>query len=134
MSSSRTGVSLKGVEQPPGSLVDIFPPFSRFEAELSTLGQDALATRSATLARMSAAELIASYESARERLRYIRSTMAELSSEQQLVSREMSETMMILSLHRFFDLRRVPPGTLLSVSEMPDDGRVAPMNGLQDGR
>lgn len=118
------GISLKGVEQPPGTLLDVFPGFSRFENELAVLGQDTLTTRAATLARMSAPELVAAHESAKERSRYIRSTMADLSSELQLASREISETMMFLSLHRLYDLRRAPLGSATPGPDMPDDGKT----------
>lgn len=119
-SSTQSGPSLKSVEQPPSTLVDAFPGFSRFESELSLLGQHGLTTRAATLGRMTADELVAMYEAATARTEFLHGAAVEISSQLQVAAHDQSEAMLFLTLHRLYDIRR---GTRNADAQMPDNGQ-----------
>lgn len=133
VSSSRPGVSMQRMEQPPDTLADTFPGFERMESELALMGQPGLTTRASTLGRMTASELLDVYEKSRARAAYLRGVAAEVSAELQGVGRDMSEALLFLAWHRIYDTRRVPPAPRARADadmEMQDDEAPASSDSL----
>lgn len=126
VSASRPGVALQRLDQPPDTLADVFPGLPRLESEFALMGQPGLSTRAGTLGRMSAPELVAMYEASTARATFLHALATEVSSEIQNVGKEISEVLMFMTLHRMYDVRRVPAVTLPADADTPDTVTTTP--------
>lgn len=106
----RTYMPLSTLNQPPGTLMDCFPSFQRWETERNTLGNDGFIDRTSTFARMSPPELVELHKVLSERITITRDSITSLSNDLQSMSFQLSEVMMVLSLHRTYETQRSQVG------------------------